>query len=352
MGEVYPARDTKLHRDVAIKALPESFANDPERLVRFQREAQVLASLNHPHIGGIYGLEEAAGVHALVLELVDGPTLADRIAHGPIPPDEALPIARQIAEALEAAHEIGIIHRDLKPANIKVRSDGTVKVLDFGLAKALAPESAVALSQSVSMSPTLTTPAMTNVGMILGTAAYMAPEQAKGRPVDKRTDVWAFGCVLYEMLAGVRAFDGDDVAEALASVIKSEPDWTKLPPDTPRAVHRLLRQCLRKDPKQRMPNLSVARFELAEVMAGGVDLPDGASTTIASPRRSRRTVALGAAVVLALGVGVGVVATWAWRRPPRLPVTYVRIQRPDGQPIGVAGIWEDLDISPDGRNVV
>ena len=261
MGEVYRARDTKLHRDVAIKALPESFANDPERLVRFQREAQVLASLNHPHIGGIYGLEEAAGVHALVLELVDGPTLADRIAHGPIPPDEALPIARQIAEAVEAAHEIGIIHRDLKPANIKVRSDGTVKVLDFGLAKALAPEGAVAMSHSVSMSPTLTTPAMTNVGMILGTAAYMAPEQAKGRPVDKRSDVWAFGCVLFEMLTGVRAFDGDDVAEALASVIKSEPDWTKLPPDTPRAVHRLLRQCLRKDPKQRMPDLSVLRFE-------------------------------------------------------------------------------------------
>src|ERR1700720_3993081 len=220
MGEVYRARDTKLSRDVALKILPTAFALDPDRLARFRREAQVLASLNHPHIAAIYGVEESNGVQALVLELVDGPTLADRIAHGPIPLDEVLPIARQIAEALEAAHEQGVIHRDLKPANIKVRPDGTVKVLDFGLAKlteAPAAPNAVGLSQS----PTITTPAMmTGIGVILGTAAYMSPEQAKGRVADKRTDVWALGCVLYEMLTGKRAFEGEDVSETLAAVLR------------------------------------------------------------------------------------------------------------------------------------
>src|SRR5213595_1731065 len=215
MGEVYRARDTKLGRDVALKILPATFAADPDRLARFHREAQVLASLNHPHIAAIYGFEDSGETHALVLELVDGETLADRIARGPIPLDEALPIAKQIAEALEAAHEQGIIHRDLKPANIKVRPDGTVKVLDFGLAKALEPMGTP--SPSLSMSPTITTPAMTRAGMILGTAAYMSPEQAKGRTVDKRSDVWAFGAVLYEMFTGRRAFEGDDVSETLAT---------------------------------------------------------------------------------------------------------------------------------------
>ena len=200
MGEVYRARDPKLNRDVAIKVLPGSFANDPERLARFQREAQVLASLNHPNIGGIYGLEEGAGVPALVLELVEGPTLADRIAQGSIPFDETLPIARQIAEALEAAHEHGLIHRDLKPSNIKVRSDGAVKVLDFGLAKAMEPAGAMAASNS--MSPTITTPTMTQAGRILGTAAYMSPEQARGKTVDRRADIWAFGAVLYRCSRG------------------------------------------------------------------------------------------------------------------------------------------------------
>ena len=215
MGEVYRARDSKLNRNVAIKVLLPAVANDPDRLARFGREAQVLASLNHPNIAHIYGLEESNGVRALVMELVEGPTLADRIAQSPISVDEALPIARQIAEALEVAHEQGIIHRDLKPANIKVRDDGTVKVLDFGLAKAVEPVGT--MSSSVSMSPTITTPAMmTGVGMILGTAAYMSPEQAKGRPADKRSDVWAFGCVLYEMLTGKRAFDGEDLTETLA----------------------------------------------------------------------------------------------------------------------------------------
>src|SRR6516162_3613580 len=198
MGQVYRARDTKLNRDVALKILPEPFALDGDRIVRFRREAQVLAALNHPHIAQIYGFEDSGSTHALVLELVEGPTLADRIARGSIPLDEALSIAKQIAEALEAAHEQGIIHRDLKPANIKLRDDGTVKVLDFGLAKALEPASAI--SPGLTASPTITTPAMmTGVGMILGTAAYMSPEQAKGRPADKRSDVWAFGCVLYEM---------------------------------------------------------------------------------------------------------------------------------------------------------
>ena len=219
MGQVYQATDTKLNRQVALKILPEAFATDLDRLARFQREAQVLASLNHPGIAAIYGIEESDDTRALVLELVEGPTLADRIARGAIPIDEALPIAKQIAEALEAAHEAGVIHRDLKPANIKVRDDGTVKVLDFGLAKALdtAPQG------DPSQSPTLTA-AATQMGVIMGTAAYMSPEQARGKPVDKRTDIWAFGAVLHEMLAGKRAFEGEDVSLTLAEVMKSEPD--------------------------------------------------------------------------------------------------------------------------------
>jgi eukaryotic-like serine/threonine-protein kinase len=263
MGEVYRARDARLKRDVALKILPESFATDPERLARFQREAEVLASLNHSNIAALYGIEESGDTRALVMELVEGPGLADCIAQGPIPVDEALTIAKQIAEALEAAHEQGIIHRDLKPANIKVRPDGTVKVLDFGLAKAMEPTGAV--SASVSQSPTITSPAMmTGVGVLLGTAAYMSPEQARGKEVDKRADIWAFGCVLYEMLARTRAFQGEDVSDTIASVIRSEPDWTKLPPMTPTGVTHLLRRCLRTDPKRRVPDAAVARFELEE----------------------------------------------------------------------------------------
>src|ERR1700688_46760 len=210
MGQVYRARDTKLDRDVAIKILPEAFAHDADRLARFTREAKTLASLNHPHIAAIYGLEESAGITALVMELVEGEDLSQRIARGAIPLDEALPIAKQIADALEAAHEQGIIHRDLKPANIKVRGDGTVKVLDFGLAKATEP--AAGSSPNVSMSPTITTPAMTQAGMILGTAAYMAPEQARGKNVDRRVDIWAFGAVLFEMLTGSKPFPGEDIS--------------------------------------------------------------------------------------------------------------------------------------------
>ena len=229
MGEVYRARDTKLNRDVAIKVLPALFANNQDRLARFRREAQVLAALNHPNIAHIHGFEDADGIHALVMELVDGPTLADRIAQGPIPFAEALHIARQIAEALETAHNQGIIHRDLKPANVKVRDDGTVKVLDFGLAKLAAPETSDISTGTLARAPTVTSPAMTLAGVILGTAAYMSPEQTKGRPADKRSDVWAFGAVLYEMLTARRAFEGEDVSETLANVLKSEPDWTALP---------------------------------------------------------------------------------------------------------------------------
>ena len=224
MGQVWQATDTQLGREVALKILPDAFAADPDRLARFTREAQILASLNHPNIAQIHGIEEAAGTRALVLELVEGPTLADRIAKGPIPLDEALPIAKQIAEALEAAHEAGVIHRDLKPANIKVREDGTVKVLDFGLAKALDPSP----TDDPSQSPTLTA-AATQMGVIMGTAAYMSPEQARGKPVDKRADIWAFGAVLYEMMTGTRPFPGRDVSEVLAGGIRSDPNWDALP---------------------------------------------------------------------------------------------------------------------------
>jgi serine/threonine-protein kinase len=274
MGEVYRARDTKLSRDVALKVLPAAFTSDPERLARFRREAQVLAALDHPNIGAIYGFEDSAGVHALVLQLVDGPTLAERITHGAIPIDEALPIARQIADALEAAHEQGIIHRDLKPANIKLRPDGTVKVLDFGLAKLIEPgsgirdsgsEGRVTLPAQHSASPTITSPAlMTGVGVLLGTAAYMSPEQAKGRPADTRSDIWAFGCVLYEMVAGTRAFAGEDVSDTLAFVLTREPDWTALPANTPPTIRRLLSRCVQKDRKRRLHDIADARLDLDE----------------------------------------------------------------------------------------
>jgi serine/threonine protein kinase len=255
MGEVYQARDTRLNRSVALKVLLELTANDPEHVARFKREAQVLASLNHPNIASIYGFEEANSVHALVLELVEGPTLADRIAQAPIPIDEALPIALQIAEALEAAHELGIVHRDLKPANIKVSNQDVVKVLDFGLAKAINPD----LSRTdVSQSPTLTV-ASTRAGVILGTAAYMAPEQARGKAVDRRADVWAFGCVLFEMLTGSRAFEGEVISETIAAVLRGEPDWNALPPSTPPSIRRLLHRCLVKDPRERLPAIGDAR---------------------------------------------------------------------------------------------
>src|SRR5262245_36612396 len=266
MGEVYRATDTLLKRQVAIKVLPASVAGDSERLIRFQREAEILAALNHPNIAHIHGLERSDGTIALVLELVEGPTLADRIAQGPVPIAETLAIATQIAEALDTAHERGIIHRDLKPANIKVREDGTVKVLDFGLAKALDPSHGSGGRDQgpggLSLSPTITTPAMTHAGVILGTAAYMSPEQARGRAVDQRADIWAFGAVLFEMLAGRRPFDGEDMTDVLGAVVRLEPQWDALPSMTPVRITQVLRLCLRKDPKQRVADIRDVKLAL------------------------------------------------------------------------------------------
>ena len=262
MGEVYRARDTKLSRDVALKILPAAFATDPDRLARFKREALVLASLNHPNIASVYGFEDAEATHALVMELVEGDDLSTVIQRGALPVGEAIPIARQIADALEAAHESGVIHRDLKPGNIKVRQDGTVKVLDFGLAKAMSPENSGASTDAMN-SPTMTARA-TQLGMILGTAAYMAPEQAKGKPVDKRADIWAFGVVLYEMLTGRRAFEGEDVSTTLAAVLMKEPEWTALPADTPPALKTLIARCLERDPKARLRDIGEARLLLSD----------------------------------------------------------------------------------------
>src|SRR5215510_11551054 len=260
MGVVFRARDTKLQREVALKLLPDHFADDPERLARFQREAQVLASLNHPNIAQIHGLEDSTSQTCIVMELVEGETLQERLRRGAIPIDEALPIAKQICEALEAAHEKGIIHRDLKPANIKLTKDGAVKVLDFGLARMREAESS---AKNVSNSPTLMS-AASMPGMIMGTAAYMSPEQAKGRPVDRHTDIFAFGCVLYEMLTGQAAFDGEDVTEILGRVVTAEPDWSRLPAGTPAAIRQLLRRALKKDPRQRLGDIRDARIEIEE----------------------------------------------------------------------------------------
>ena len=261
MGEVYRARDGKLGRDVAIKVLPEELAGDDERLARFEREAKLLASLNHPNIASIHGFEETDGAGALILELVEGPTLAERIKEGPIPVEEVIGIAGQMAEALEAGHEVGVIHRDLKPANVKVKEDGTVKVLDYGLAKALEGDGRSRGDSELSQSPTLTRQG-TRVGVILGTAAHMSPEQAKGKQVDKRTDVWAFGAVVYEMLTGKRAFGGEDVSDTLAAVLRAEPDFDALPADTPNALRRTVELCLTKDVKQRFQAVGDVRLAL------------------------------------------------------------------------------------------
>jgi eukaryotic-like serine/threonine-protein kinase len=262
MGEVYRARDVRLGRDVALKTLPECFIKDPERMVRFEREAQVLAAFNHPNIASIYGLEESNGIRALVIELVEGPTLAERIASGPIAMEEALRVAREVAEALEAAHEKGIIHRDLKPANVKATLDGKIKVLDFGLAKALGTDTFAA---GLSDSPTIPIES-TREGLILGTAAYMSPEQARGKPLDKRSDIWSFGCVLYEALAGRKAFPGDTVTDILVAVIEREPDWVGLPHNTPDTIRALLRRCLQKDAKHRLHDIADARIEIEEAV--------------------------------------------------------------------------------------
>src|ERR1700686_1144667 len=279
MGEVYRAHDTKLARDVAIKVLPEAFAHDPERLSRFQREAKMLAALNHPNIAMIYGLEQSNGTSYLVMELVSGETLADRVKReGRLPVEDALAICKQIAEALEAAHEKGIIHRDLKPANVKLTPEGKVKVLDFGLAKAFAGDGA---TEDPSNSPTLSR-AATMQGVILGTAAYMSPEQARGKAVAKRTDIWAFGCVLYELLTGKQTFHGEDVTDILAAVVRAEPDWQALPAATPLKVRDLLRRCLQKDKTLRMQAAGDARIEIQEVLASP---PTSVTATTAPVKR-------------------------------------------------------------------
>jgi serine/threonine-protein kinase len=354
MGEVYRARDTKLNRDVAIKLLPDLFASDSDRLARFQREAHVLASLNHPHIAAIYGLEEDHAAPAvLVMELVEGEELAQRIARGALPLDEALPLARQIAEALEAAHDAGIIHRDLKPANIKVRPDGNVKILDFGLAKAVeaAGDASIGGSRNLSVSPTLTTPAqMTGLGVVLGTAAYMSPEQAKGRPVDKRADVWAFGAVLYEMLTARRCFEGDDVSDTLASILRATPDWSALPPDTPPAIKRLLRRCLDKDVRSRLSDMAMVRLELRDADTEPRDAPAAAIVTAPKPSRLRTIAPYGAAALAALIAGA---AVWRLRQPADVPqpVTRFSIVLPD-QIRMTPSARTPLAISPDGTRLV
>jgi Tol biopolymer transport system component len=348
MGEVYRARDTKLGRDVAIKVLLPEVANDPDRLARFKREAQVLASLNHPHIAHIHGLEDADGVKALVLELVEGEDLAQRIARGPIPLDEALAVAMQIAEALEAAHEQGIIHRDLKPANIKVRDDGTVKVLDFGLAKAIEPSSSVGMN--VTASPTITTPAMmTGVGVVLGTAAYMSPEQAKGRNADKRSDVWAFGCVLFEMLTAARAFGGDDVADTLAAVLRAEVDVTALPAHTPLAIRLLIARCLVKDRRLRVADLSVARFVLAEA----ANMAPAAASLLMPPstRGQSRSFLLVAVAIVVTAMLVGGAAWSLWPSRPSSPVARFALELPDDQHAAMA-THRAVAITQDGTRLV
>ena len=327
-------------RSAASSYLPEAFSADPERLARFQREAEVLASLNHPNIAAIYGLEEADGTRALVLELVEGPTLADRIKQGAIPLDEALPIAKQIAEALEAAHEAGVIHRDLKPANIKVRDDGTVKVLDFGLAKALDPNPEGDPSQS----PTLTA-AATQMGVIMGTAAYMSPEQASGRSVDKRGDIWSFGVVLFEMLTGRRLFEGETVSHVLASVLKTDPEWEVLPAKVPEAIRRVLRRCLEKERKRRLPEISVAIMELDE--SRNAEVPASRVAEVQVTPSSRRPTLPWAAGILIGGIAAGL-SSWVFTRPEvaaPLPPTRSAVPLPSGvRPDG-------LVISPDGRTI-
>jgi eukaryotic-like serine/threonine-protein kinase len=338
MGEVYRARDTKLDRDVAIKILPEAFALDADRVARFQREAKVLASLNHPNIAIIHGLEQAGDVHALVMELVPGEDLSQRVSRGAIPMDEALPIAKQIADALEAAHELGIIHRDLKPANIKVRPDGTVKVLDFGLAKAMeaggAGQAGAAGRESQSMSPTITTPAMTQAGMILGTAAYMSPEQARGKPLNRRTDIWAFGCVLYEMLTGTRAFVGDDVSDVLASVLARDPDWARLPSTLSPAIGTYIRRCLEKNPHQRIGDVHDVRLALEGAFDTAAPLMSEAAVE-AQPLRWRR-LAMFTAGALVLGAVASGAAVWVLTRSvePAPP----RVSRLQFTPVGAAAL--------------
>ncbi len=351
MGEVYRATDRKLEREVAIKVLPAAFIEDEARLARFEREARLLAQLHHPHIASVFGLEESGGVRALVLELVEGPTLADRLARGPLPLEEALLVARQIAEALEAAHEKGIVHRDLKPHNVKAPVDGPVKVLDFGLAKALDPVGASSGSQSASQlaaSPTLTLGA-TVQGVLLGTAAYMAPEQAKGAAVDKRADIWAFGVVLWEMLTGRRLFEGDSAADTLAGVLRAEIDLSELPEETPPAIRRLLRRCLERQPRNRLHDIADARIVLEEVIAEEDKPSERAPSAAPAGGASSRWRWLAGCAAAGLLVGAALAWVWGARSTDERPAPRVRrfeIAAPEGR-----GFVRGLAFSPDGRKV-
>jgi serine/threonine protein kinase/Tol biopolymer transport system component len=335
MGEVYRARDTKLKREVALKVLPDAFASDPDRMLRFQREAEVLASLNHPHIAHIYGVEE----RALVMELVEGETLP-----GGLPLDAGLNYAKQIAEALEYAHERGVIHRDLKPANIKVTPEGVVKLLDFGLAKAI--EDPAAASEDPSKSPTLTLGA-TRVGMILGTAAYMSPEQANGKAADRRADIWSFGAVLYEMLTGKRAFEGESTSDTLASVLKLDPDWNALPAETPASIRKLVQRCLTKDRKQRLQAIGEARIAIEESLSGA---PPETTESVPAGRRILPWVAVTALAVVSIGLGG---ALWRATRPVERPL--VRLDVDLGSEVALpplSTIVGNVSLSPDGKRLV
>ena len=336
MGEVYRARDTKLNRDVALKVLPPAFTADTDRVARFEREARLLASLNHPRIGSIYGLEDTGSTPALVLELVEGDTLDERVRRGPLPLPEALAIAQQIADALEAAHASGIVHRDLKPSNIKITRDGMVKVLDFGLARAFAPDGS---EPDLAKSPTMT--AGTIPGVILGTAAYMSPEQARGRPVDKRTDVWAFGCVLFEMLTGSSAFGRETLTDTIAAVVGAEPDWTLLPSETPAGIRHLLTRCLQKDARRRIHDIADARIEVEEAMAAPAAPASRASSVTWTRLRF---------LALSLGIAAAVIVLWLARdrfgRPAQPPVDARAVRLTD-----LPGLEESPAISPDGRSL-
>jgi serine/threonine-protein kinase len=374
MGEVYRGTDTKLKRDVALKVLPAAVATDAERLARFQREAELLAALNHPHIAHVHGLEHSDGVHALVMELVEGEDLSQRLARGPLPLEEALPIARQIAEALEAAHDQGIVHRDLKPANVKVRSDGTVKVLDFGLAKVMERAQGAGLGaqgQTLVDSPTITSPAHTHAGVILGTAAYMAPEQARGKPVDRRADIWAFGAVLYEMVSGRRAFAGDELSDLLAAVLRQDIDWSALPAGTPAALRQLLERCLERDPKRRLRDIGEARIAIDDVVRQPA--PASATTVSAAPvapahttQRPRSPLPL--VLGLTAAAACGAVAGWLWLAPRTAApeaahashdgLVRATIELPEAAPLALgtqvprAGFDSTvLALSPDGRSL-
>jgi eukaryotic-like serine/threonine-protein kinase len=339
MGEVYRARDTKLNRDVALKILPESFALDPDRLARFKREAQVLASLHHPNIGHIYGFEDSDATHALVLELIEGPTLADVIAQAPMPFGEAIPIARQIAEALEAAHEQGIVHRDLKPANVKIARNGLVKLLDFGLAK---PMSGLE-SSNLSHSPTETFQG-TRSGVLLGTAAYMSPEQVRGKPLDKRTDIWSFGCVLHEMLTGQRTFGGETVSDTIAAILTSEPDWSALPDRTPPAVRRLLERCFEKEPRQRLRDIGDVRLELESVL-GELQSRSSRPADVAA-RAAARWVRWAIAATSLLLIVLAAATPW-WRGSGDKPITRAEWTQLTNFPDSVS----QPTLSPDGRMI-